>query len=198
MSKKQLIHKALKVFNALELLGIFIVIAMAFAFQFLFHELPCPLCILQRAGFIAMAFGLLLNLRFGFHPSHYALTILAAVFTAAVALRQIALHVVPGTVTYGNAFLGLHMYTWSFIIAAIVIVVTACFQSVDSQYKPNTQSSKHYQRLSTITFIALFIVAVLNAISTFAECGIKQCPDNPTHYQYVSNKNHALNTLNLN
>ena len=122
--------------NALEILGIFVTLLMAFAFQFVLHELPCPLCLLQRIGFFSMAFGFLLNLRFGLRPSHYAFVILWALFTSFVALRQIALHVVPGTGTYGSPFLGMHLYTWSFVVSMGIIVFTTLFLGVDRQYIP--------------------------------------------------------------
>src|SRR5579862_2934195 len=80
-----------------ELVAVITVLAMTLLLQFVFNELPCPLCLLQRIGFVGIAYGLLLNLRFGFKPSHYAVVILSGLFTAFVALRQIALHVIPGT-----------------------------------------------------------------------------------------------------
>ena len=38
--------------NALALLAISIVLLFAFYAQFAYGELPCPLCLLQRAGFV--------------------------------------------------------------------------------------------------------------------------------------------------
>ncbi len=91
--------------NLLEVYFIILMLVMAFAIQFILHEIPCPLCLLQRLGFLAIAFGFLMNLRFGLRPSHYAIVIISALYTSFVALRQIALHVVPGTGSYGSAIL---------------------------------------------------------------------------------------------
>lgn len=91
----KLITRIESICNAAELAGIFLVLTVALVLQMFFHEVPCTLCLLQRVGFIGIALGFLMNLRFGFYPSHYALVILSALFTSFVALRQIALHVVP-------------------------------------------------------------------------------------------------------
>ncbi|OZA78931.1 MAG: hypothetical protein B7X76_09550, partial [Azorhizobium sp. 39-67-5] len=41
--------------NALGLLGVCAVLAVAFFDQLVFGDLPCPLCLLQRAGFVLSA-----------------------------------------------------------------------------------------------------------------------------------------------
>ena len=54
--------------NALGLYAVALVLAAAFAAQLLLHELPCPLCLLQRILFAALAVGPILNIRFGPRP----------------------------------------------------------------------------------------------------------------------------------
>ena len=44
------------------------VLTAALVMQFVFGELPCPLCLLQRVALVGVAYGLLLNLRFGPQP----------------------------------------------------------------------------------------------------------------------------------
>lgn len=129
-------HLIIKLANIFELLAIIVVLALALAFQFVLHELPCPLCMLQRVGFVGIALGFLLNLRFGFRPSHYSIALISALYTSFVALRQIVLHVIPGTGAYGDAVFGMHLYTWSFIIAMVIVVVTVFLLGVDRQYDP--------------------------------------------------------------
>jgi disulfide bond formation protein DsbB len=104
-----------RLLNALGLIAVDTVLALAFIDQLWFRDLPCPLCNLQRAGFTAAGFGLALNLLFGPRPSHYGVTILGASVGAAISMRQTLLHIVPGTGSYGNAIFGLHLYTWAFI-----------------------------------------------------------------------------------
>ena len=83
-----------KFLNALGLIAIDTVLVLAFVDQLWFRELPCPLCILSRAGFIAAGFGIALNLLFGPRPGHYGMTLLGASIGAIVSIRQILLHIV--------------------------------------------------------------------------------------------------------
>ena len=97
--------------NALSLYAVALVLAAAFAAQFVLHELPCPLCLLQRILFATLAIGPILNIRFGPRPSHYAMSLLAAVAGAVASTRQVLLHILPGDAGYGSALLGYHYYT---------------------------------------------------------------------------------------
>jgi disulfide bond formation protein DsbB len=166
--------------NVLEVLGIALVLILAFAFQLILHELPCPLCLLQRAGFLITSTGLLLNVRYGIRPSHYVITLLGALLTSFVALRQIALHVVPGSVGYGSSVFGMHMYTWSFIVCMIIVVYTSIIMGFTVQYQqPKTQERnwKFY-----VLFSIMLALAAGNFVSVLAVCGVKECPDNPISY----------------
>jgi disulfide bond formation protein DsbB len=111
--------------NVLALYALAALLAAAFAAQFILGELPCPLCLLQRIMFALLAIGPILNIRFGPRPSHYALSLLAAVVGATVSTRQVLLHIMPGDPGFGTALFGYHYYTWALIgfIAAIVAVV---------------------------------------------------------------------------
>lgn len=168
--------------NSLEILGILLILFLAFALQFLFKELPCPLCLLQRIGFIGIALGLLFNLRFGIRPAHYSLTLLSALFTAFVALRQIALHVLPGDPGYGSRFLGLHFYTWSFVAAMLVLIYTSLVQAFSIEHHGRHLAKKKWQWVGHGLFLAAIILIAANMVSTFYVCGWGECPDNPTHY----------------
>jgi len=186
MQTKTLRHLEL-ILNFVAICGITTILAIAFFIQFDMHELPCPLCILQRIGFILIGFGFLLNLRFGFRPSHYAVVIFSALFTAAVALRQICLHIVPGTGSYGSAILGFHDYTWSFIFSVVVLIGTTVLLAFDRQYQFPVNLNKHVSRLTHIGFALYFMITIASAVITFVECGPKFCPDNPTSYYLAKN-----------
>lgn len=168
--------------NALGLLAISGVLAFAFADQIIFGDLPCPLCILQRAGFAAAGFGLALNLRFGPRPSHYAITILAAVAGGAISLRQVALHVVPGSGSYGDAFLELHFYTWAFILFTVIVVGTAAMLLFDRQFKEAEKMATPLGGFAAAVFGLFALLTLGNGVSTLLECGAGLCPDNPTEY----------------
>ena len=168
--------------DLLEFLGVTLVLGLAFLFQIIYKELPCPLCLLQRLGFFFMAFGLLLNLRFGPRPSHYSIVLLSSLLTSFVALRQIALHVVPGTGSYGDPVFGLHLYTWSFIVSMAVLIGTSLILGVDRQYQLGYMNGKKTCWMVHVLFLILVILIGLNVAGVAMECGLSQCPENPTKY----------------
>src|SRR5262249_12981607 len=112
--------------DTLALYAICGVLGVAFYYQFALGELPCPLCALQRVGFIVAGVALMLNLRIGYSPAHYGIALLSAVAAGSASLRQISLHVIPNTGHYGSALLGYHFYTWAFVgYGALVVYVGA-------------------------------------------------------------------------
>lgn len=169
--------------NALGLYGVALVLAAAFAAQLLLGELPCPLCLLQRILFAMLAIGPILNIRFGPRPSHYALSLLAAVVGAIVAARQILLHIMPGDPGYGSALFGYHYYTWAFIGFAAAIVLIAAVLLFDEQFAEGaTPPIGMFVRGAVWLVIGL---TALNVIATLLECGFAACPDNPTSYELL-------------
>ena len=50
-----------------------VVLILAFADQLSNHDLPCPLCLLQRVCFVAVGLCLCMNLKEGIKTSHYGL-----------------------------------------------------------------------------------------------------------------------------
>jgi len=121
--------------NAFGLYAVALVLAVAFAAQLLLDELPCPLCLLQRIQFAMLAVGPILNVRFGPRPSHYAVSLLAAIAGAAFAARQVLLHIMPGDAGYGSALLGYHYYSWAFIGFAVAIIALAAVLLFDEQFR---------------------------------------------------------------
>ena len=65
---------------------------------------PVPLCLLQRIGFFAVGRRLLMNVVLGPKSAHYSFAIIAIIGGGATALRQISVHVIPGTPEYGAPF----------------------------------------------------------------------------------------------
>ncbi|WP_176086375.1 disulfide bond formation protein B [Martelella sp. HB161492] len=166
--------------NVLGLLAISIVLLFAFADQFYGGELPCPLCILQRAGFVVVGTGLALNVLFGSAARHYGVMIVGAVVGGAAALRQVALHVVPGTGSYGAPFLGLHFYSWAFILFVLVCLGSGLMLLLT---RPAGKGAVGGLTRLGIAVLGLFaLMALGNGVSTLAECGFGLCPDNPTGY----------------
>lgn len=178
--KEEITETAVTVFNVLEILGIFLTLFAALSFQIVLHDLPCPLCILQRIGFFGVAYGLLLNLRYGLHSSHYSIALLSALFTNFVALWQIALHIVPGTGSYGLPFLGLHLYTWSYILSMLILISTSILLGFERQYKNAIIERMRSHWLTHLLFVITLILLLTNIISISISCGFSECPE--THH----------------
>ena len=133
--------------DTLALLGVSAVLLVAFYYQFALGELPCPLCALQRVGFIVAGVALMLNLRIGYAPAHYGLVLLTSVAAASASLRQIALHVVPGSGSYGSALFGWHFYTWAFVgYGALVAYVGAMLLLVPARAGRRTHAAPRVPR----------------------------------------------------
>ena len=173
-----------RVLNALALLGVTAIPGLAFAWQFVYDELPCPLCLLQRVAFMLAGVGLLLNLRLGPSPMHYAMTIAASLGGMVASGRQVLLHIAPGDAGYGTPFLGLHFYTWAFIAFGALIVFCVLMLSVDRKWGDN-MLKRPVSALGLIIMALFFIMVLANLGSTTLQCGFGPCPDNPTGYLWL-------------
>lgn len=167
--------------NALGLYAIALLLVAAFVLQVVLRELPCPLCLLQRVAFAALAVGPILNLRFGPRPSHYAVSLLAAILGAVFAMRQILLHIAPGDPGYGSAILGLHYYSWAFLCFAAAIVLIALVLLFDRQFE-GIKSPPHLTPFEKTAVWLVIGVTVANVVGVFVECGPNVCPDDPVSY----------------
>ena len=161
--------------NALSLYAVALVLAAAFAAQLTLHELPCPLCLLQRILFATLAVGPILNIRFGPRPSHYAMSLLAAVAGGVVSTRQVLLHIMPGDAGYGSALLG--------FIAAIVLL--ACILLFDRQFDDTAPQPISGDGFASAAVWLVIGLTALNVVTTLLECGFGACADNPIVYELL-------------
>ena len=170
--------------NALALLGICGVLLVAFYWQLASGELPCPLCLLQRAAFLGCGLGFMLNVRFGSSEGHYGVVLVSALVGGAVATRQILLHIVPGTGSYGSALLGWHFYTWALVAFFLIALFAAGLLFIEAQFAEGVSDWRPTATAQVLGW--LFVLIVLgNAVSTLLECGFGPCPDNPTGYELL-------------
>ncbi|WPB58564.1 disulfide bond formation protein B [Xylophilus sp. GOD-11R] len=174
--------------NLAGLVGISLCLCVAFYYQLVRSELPCPLCLLQRAGLILVGLGFLFNIRMGIRNTHYAMALVGAVTTGAIALRQVFLHIEPGNVGYGSSFLGLHFYTWALVASVLLVLAVALMMSL-GHWGPVLQPALHGLSVSRILekFVAIVFVALIagNLVSTVVECGAGQCADDPKVYEML-------------
>jgi disulfide bond formation protein DsbB len=172
--------------NALSLYALAGLLTAAFAAQLLLGELPCPLCLLQRVLFATLAVGPILNIRYGPRPSHYAMSLLAAVAGAVVSTRQVLLHILPGDAGYGSALLGYHYYSWALIGFITAIVLLAAILLFDRQFEDD--GAIQLVAGGVLAYVAVWLViglTALNVVSAFLECGPRACADNPIVYELL-------------
>jgi len=168
--------------DTLALFGICGVLAVAFWYQFAQGELPCPLCALQRVGFVVAGVALVLNLRAGPSPAHYGLAILSAAAAGSASLRQIALHVVPNTGHYGSALFGMHFYTWAFVGYGALVVFCAAMLVMFPHGAEAGRRDLPRGGIVTLACVVFLILAAANVAAFLLECGVGPCPDNPVGY----------------
>jgi len=154
------------ILNALGLYAIALVLIAAFAAQLILHELPCPLCLLQRVLFAALAIGPILNIRFGPRPSHYALSLFAAVAGAVASTRQVLLHIMPPDPGIGSTLLGLHLYTWGIVTFVVVFAGCGFYLLVSDELVPGPV---HYGWVSRMALRVFALTILANAVTVFFE-----------------------------
>ncbi len=158
--------------NALLVLIISSILLGACAIQVFEDETPCPLCFLQRLGMFGVATGALMNCRFGRRALHYGLSLISALFGGAVALRQIALHICPGSPKFGLPFWGLNLYTWSFLVFACSVAYIALLLIFFDRSKKSEGSMNAFGHLA---FIAAFGLEIANIVTSLVICGWGTC-----------------------
>ncbi len=172
--------------NFVFVLGIGGVLCGSLFIQFGLGDLPCPLCLLQRLAFVLMTLGPLLNLRFGVRQRHYAVSMLAALFGMMVSMRQVLLHIVPGTGHYGFAVIDLHLYTWAFVFFTVALLVIALMLMLHPETSSDDRVYPQSDPKIKIAFVFMGLITATLVVATFLQCGW-QCPDNPTSYKLVLN-----------
>jgi disulfide bond formation protein DsbB len=183
-----------RLLNALGLVAIDTVLVLAVADQLWFRDLPCPICILQRAGFIAAGFGVALNLMFGPRPSYYGMTILGAIAGGVISADQVLHYVVPGSGSYGNAIFGLRLYTWALLMFVLIVLGSAIMPLFERQFAATDVLPSRLKVLPVLAVAVLATLAFGNVISTLAICGAALCPDSPGGYM-IFNDNLRLTLL---
>jgi disulfide bond formation protein DsbB len=169
--------------NEVFMLGMMAVIAAiltaAMVMQYGHGELPCPLCLLQRAAMFGVCFGLMQNFRHGFSDRNLGYSLLFSAFLLIVAVRQTLLDIYPrpGHEYVGSAVLGLHMPVWSVLIATALITAFAiklCMIGTEDGAKPPERTSA-IGRLATLLSLYVIALAIINFGSVVVQCGLGQC-----------------------
>ncbi|MDT1959168.1 disulfide bond formation protein B [Carnobacterium divergens] len=161
--------------------------------QFLLHELPCPLCVLQRYSMLLVCLGPIYilicrekgELDLQKYMIGHGISILSSLAGMLFSARQILLHIPANDPGYGGVFLGLHFYTWSFITFIIVIFYSAVMMIFSDLLLPNyTKPNKLVDfGIKIVLYVFLFTTAVI-FLAIVAELGFNfKLPDDPIYYE---------------
>lgn len=171
--------------NYLYFLAMMLVIAAiltaAMVLQYARGELPCPLCLLERAALFGICFGLMQNFRNGFSYQNAGFSLLFAILLLIVAVRQTLLDIYPrpGHDYIGSAVFGLHMPVWSIVIALCVLTAYAIkLAAVGGDRHLRDYKAGAFPAVNAIANVTgLYIVAIcaVNFVSVIVQCGVGEC-----------------------
>jgi disulfide bond formation protein DsbB len=173
------------VLNHIFLLAMLAVIAAiltgAMTLQFVYGELPCPLCLLERVALFGVCFGIILNFRHGFSYRNTGLSLLFAILLLIVSVRQTLLDIYPrpGHAYIGSAVFGLHMPVWSILIAVAILTAYAVKLIVlgndDHLAKSEITRMPLLSRAATILGLYVIALCAINLVAVFLQCGFGEC-----------------------
>ena len=78
--------------------------------------------------------------------------------------------------------MGLHFYSWAFVIFMLIVLGTAVMLWFDGQFANGEGAAKRLTGLALAAFVLFTLLALDNGVATVLECAGGLCPDNPTHY----------------
>ncbi len=126
--------------NALALYAISAMLLFAFYWQFAYGELPARSAYCSGLPSRRWRWGRSSPSAMVPSQAHYGLVIIAALLGAAIAARQILLHIMPGDAGFGSAFLGLHFYTWAFLCFVAAILAAGVMLTFDKAVRAGGES----------------------------------------------------------
>ncbi|OWT75301.1 MULTISPECIES: disulfide bond formation protein DsbB [unclassified Achromobacter] len=176
-------------FNALALLAICAVLCTSLVWEFGHGYPPDAAVQLQRLAYLMAGAGVLLNLRFGPSPAHYAMTLAAALGGIAASGLHVLPRLVASVVPAGGVaamasipaaadsvtLLGLHPATWS--LAGFTALLAWCtFMLVVDRRATDSAMPRRVGWLTALPMWLFFFAALALAAATALQCGVSTCP----------------------
>jgi disulfide bond formation protein DsbB len=155
------------------------ILTTAMVLQYYGGEIPCPLCLLQRAAMFGVCFGIILHFRHGYSARHDGISMLSALLLLIISARQTLLDITPrpGHSYIGSAILGLHMPVWSVIIAAAILFAFAVkFVILGGEFP--REPSPALGRLARLLGFYVVALCLINLVSVLLQCGAGACHTN--------------------
>lgn len=156
--------------NALMLFLVCVGLVFSLAWQGMAADYACPLCTLQRMALVLAGVGLLLNVRLGPSPLHYAMTTASALAGIAISCW---LALLPAE-SNARLLAGLRLHSWTFLLFGALAAFALLMQTLDRRWGDN--AIKRTASLLGTVVMALFLLAALaSAAGTVMDCGASTC-----------------------
>lgn len=175
------------VFNALALLTLCAILGIALVWEFGYGHAPDASAQLQRLAYLLAGAGLLLNLRFGPSPAHYALVLAAALGGTVAAGLQLLPRLLPGApdLPAAPALLGLQPATWALAGYAVLLVYCTLMLALDRKASDNAMP----RRVGMWTALPMWLFLAVTLAATAAaglRCGVSACPAPGQGYAWLA------------
>jgi disulfide bond formation protein DsbB len=156
------------------LISFFVILSnlVALSFQVILHDLPCPLCLLQRIGFLSIGLIALLTIIAG--KKYKPLLVLVTLVIFIIGVTQLLKHIVPPDPGYGMTFLTLHFYTWT-AISTFCIIVALALENTLQPFFNSIFSWINIKKSVTFSRNVLFLLALINSLLVIKQCGYDSC-----------------------
>ncbi len=171
--------------NYLYFLGVLLVVCFilttAMVLQYVYGELPCPLCLLQRVAYFGICFGIILCFRNGYSLRYSGFSMLFTLYLLIVSIRQSLLDIVarPGHAWIGSAILGLHLPIWSIIISLTLLTIYALKLSIlkhgDFLKLAHIENYPFLRKCAYFLTWYLILLCAINLVSVAIQCGFHIC-----------------------
>ena len=154
------------------------ILTTAMVLQYYGGEIPCPLCLLQRAAMFGVCFGIILHFRDGYSARNDGFCMLFALLLLVISVRQTLLDIFPrpGHDYVGSAVLGLHMPIWSVIIAAAILIAFAIkLAALGGDHPREPQPLTTLIRIARLLGLYVITICLINFASVIVQCGMDAC-----------------------
>lgn len=154
------------------------ILTAAMVLQYYDHEIPCPLCLLQRVAMFGVCFGIIMHFRHGYSARSDGVGMLFALLLLIISARQTLLDIYPrpGHSYVGSAVLGLHMPVWSIVIAvAILLAFAVKFAALGGDHLPDQQPAPALGHLARLLSLYVIAICLINFVSVILQCGVDAC-----------------------
>ena len=154
------------------------ILTAAMVMQYVFGEIPCPLCLLQRFAMFGCCFGIVQQLRSCTSERGTGISLIFSILLLVVSVRQTLLDLFPGAghEYVGSAIFGIHMPVWCVFIAVALLLGFAVRLALFGGPRPAPEAAgAPMHRLAQGLAIYVAFICAINFLSVVVQCGMGEC-----------------------